>query len=247
MKRKSITILLALMLFFTLIPVSAFAAKNVQISVPAEYSIDGKTSYDLTQAEYDKLLKQVHDSIQSQLDEMCRGFYNYESMTVNDDCTGFTIVVNDVMQTEEEIAAESLMYEMRAQYAAYSGGKADGVRIFYDNMVGDTLWSKDVGEPDPLVLKSAPDQSGSSTASNSSNSSSKPASTPRPTPAPTPTPEPVRSAPTFSYVLNTNTGKFHYPDCKSVRQMKEKNKAFFEGTRDEVIAKGYQPCGNCHP
>ena len=127
MKRKSITILLALLLILTLVPVSAFAAKNVQISVPAEYSIDGKTSYDLTQAEYEKLLKKVHDSIQTELDEMCRGFFNYESMTVNDDCTGFTIVVNDVMQTEDEIAAESLMYEMRAQYAAYSGEKADGV------------------------------------------------------------------------------------------------------------------------
>lgn len=247
MKRNSITILLVFLLILTLVPVSAFAAKNVQISVPAEYSIDGKTSYDLTQAEYEKLLNQVHDSIQSELDEMCRGFFHYESMTVNDDCTGFTIVVNDVMQTEAELAAESQMYEMCAKYAAYSGGKADGVRIFYDNMVGDTLWSKDVGEPDPLVLKSTPGQAGSSTASNSSNSSSKPASTSNQTPAPTPTPEPVRSEPTYSYVLNTNTGKFHYPDCKSVRQMKEKNKYYFDGTRSEVINMGYQPCGNCHP
>lgn len=49
------------------------------------------------------------------------------------------------------------------------------------------------------------------------------------------------------YVLNTNTGKFHYPSCRSVKQMKDKNKAFYNGTRDEVIAKGYDPCGNCHP
>ncbi len=49
------------------------------------------------------------------------------------------------------------------------------------------------------------------------------------------------------YVLNTNTGKFHHPDCRSVSQMKDKNKQEIEATRDEVIAMGYEPCGNCHP
>ena len=55
------------------------------------------------------------------------------------------------------------------------------------------------------------------------------------------------SAPVSNYILNNNTRKFHYPDCRSVRQMKEKNKKYFEGTRDEVIARGYQPCQNCNP
>ena len=27
----------------------------------------------------------------------------------------------------------------------------------------------------------------------------------------------------MEYVLNTNTKKFHYPDCRSVKQMKDKN------------------------
>lgn len=56
------------------------------------------------------------------------------------------------------------------------------------------------------------------------------------------------SSPSASdYILNRNTGKFHYPGCKSVKQMKEKNKVYFNGTRDEAIAKGYQPCKNCNP
>ena len=50
-----------------------------------------------------------------------------------------------------------------------------------------------------------------------------------------------------TYILNTNTMKFHNPYCKSVKQMKDKNKAEFSGTRDELIARGYDPCGNCHP
>ena len=49
------------------------------------------------------------------------------------------------------------------------------------------------------------------------------------------------------YVLNTNTKKFHYPSCSSVKKIKEKNYSEFEGTREKVIAKGYEPCGNCHP
>jgi len=49
------------------------------------------------------------------------------------------------------------------------------------------------------------------------------------------------------YVLNTNTNKFHYPDCKSVKQMKEKNKKLFTGTREEIINMGYAPCKNCNP
>lgn len=50
-----------------------------------------------------------------------------------------------------------------------------------------------------------------------------------------------------NYVLNTNSHRFHYPDCSSVSRMSEKNKQVFEGTRDEIIAMGYTPCGQCNP
>ena len=50
-----------------------------------------------------------------------------------------------------------------------------------------------------------------------------------------------------TYVLNTNTKKFHYPDCSSVDSMSEKNKSVYTGTRDEVIAMGYDPCKRCNP
>ena len=49
------------------------------------------------------------------------------------------------------------------------------------------------------------------------------------------------------YIANKNTKKFHYPSCKSVSNMKEKNKWYFHGSRDELIGKGFQPCKNCHP
>lgn len=49
------------------------------------------------------------------------------------------------------------------------------------------------------------------------------------------------------FVINTNTGKFHKPDCKSVKKIKAKNKEEFNGSRDELIAEGYEPCSSCRP
>ena len=49
------------------------------------------------------------------------------------------------------------------------------------------------------------------------------------------------------YVLNTNTRKFHYQTCKSVKTIKQENFETFSGTREELIGQGYSPCGNCNP
>ena len=49
------------------------------------------------------------------------------------------------------------------------------------------------------------------------------------------------------YVLNTNTMRFHLPDCQSVQDMKEKNRKEFFGTREELLEAGYSPCGRCRP
>ncbi len=68
--------------------------------------------------------------------------------------------------------------------------------------------------------------------------------------------EEITSAPSSSqtssegeadYVLNTNSKKFHYPDCDSVKDMKEYNKQEYSGSRDDLIADGYSPCGSCKP
>lgn len=52
---------------------------------------------------------------------------------------------------------------------------------------------------------------------------------------------------TNNYVLNKNTKVFHYPYCSSVSQMKDSNKKEMKATRDEIINKGYKPCGKCNP
>ncbi|MCD8084060.1 MAG: DNA/RNA non-specific endonuclease [Clostridiales bacterium] len=50
-----------------------------------------------------------------------------------------------------------------------------------------------------------------------------------------------------TYVLNTNSKKFHRPSCSSVSKMKSSNRMDVTESRDEVIARGYVPCKNCNP
>lgn len=50
-----------------------------------------------------------------------------------------------------------------------------------------------------------------------------------------------------TFVLNTNTMKFHYPSCNSVPKISPENYETYTGTRYGVIAKGYSSCGSCNP
>lgn len=49
------------------------------------------------------------------------------------------------------------------------------------------------------------------------------------------------------YILNTSSKKFHSESCSLAGDISEKNKGEFEGTRDELISMGYDPCGYCKP
>ncbi len=50
-----------------------------------------------------------------------------------------------------------------------------------------------------------------------------------------------------TYVLNTNTHKFHYPSCSSAGQIKSSNRQDYTGSRSDLIAMGYDPCKRCKP
>ena len=50
-----------------------------------------------------------------------------------------------------------------------------------------------------------------------------------------------------TYILNTNTKRYHLQGCRSLSQMKDKNKRTFHGSKKELSRMGYQPCGNCNP
>lgn len=58
---------------------------------------------------------------------------------------------------------------------------------------------------------------------------------------------PVSQSEGTTYIMNTNTHKFHYPSCSSVDDMKEKNKKEYQGNREDLINQGYEPCKRCNP
>ncbi len=55
------------------------------------------------------------------------------------------------------------------------------------------------------------------------------------------------TSPLATYILNTNTKRFHLPDCSSAASIKEKNRQQCEDSREHLISLGYAPCGACHP
>lgn len=61
---------------------------------------------------------------------------------------------------------------------------------------------------------------------------------------PTTSPTEPETEPKVTYILNTNSKKFHKESCSS---LPTSNRQDYVGTRDEVVAMGYSPCGRCKP
>ena len=49
-----------------------------------------------------------------------------------------------------------------------------------------------------------------------------------------------------SYVLNTNSHKFHLPSCSSVDTISPKNRKDVNESREQIIREGYAPCKRCN-
>ena len=96
------------------------------------------------------------------------------------------------------------------------------VKVFRTDLQGDIVCTSD-GESVSFSVAKNPDADTLS-----------PQVKPTPTPAPAPADQESGAdrAFTVTYILNTNTGKFHNPSCSSVNQMNESNKQVFQGTRD---------------
>ena len=55
------------------------------------------------------------------------------------------------------------------------------------------------------------------------------------------------SGDTASYVLNTNSKKFHKPDCSNAASISAGNREDYTGDRNALLDDGYSPCGQCKP
>ena len=121
------------------------------------------------------------------------------------------------------------------------------VKVYRTDLQGDVICTSDGKTVSFSVARNADADTLASVGPNSTQSGGNTGTT-QPEQTVTPSQEEPTNAPVGTdYILNTNTHKFHYPGCSSVKQMAEKNKQSFTGTRDEVIAMGYDPCGRCHP
>lgn len=107
-------------------------------------------------------------------------------------------------------------------------------------------------EPEPVVDKTpviAEPEPAPDTPAAEESSVAAPDPTPAPVPVvtPEPAPEPEQSEQVeIVYVLNTNTKKFHKPDCPSVEDILPKNYAEMSD-RDKIISQGYKECKRCYP
>lgn len=121
-------------------------------------------------------------------------------------------------------------------FCVYAYNVQPGITIDY--ATGDSWLSSEKGNSDSssggnsAVSQSAADKSGTQQAAVQTESVKE-------------TSAPVGTG--TEYILNTNTKKFHYPSCSSVKQMKASNKKEYTGSRDDLIAQGYDPCKKCNP
>ena len=49
----------------------------------------------------------------------------------------------------------------------------------------------------------------------------------------------------YDYVLNTNSMKFHMPDCTYAAKISPNNRHDYHGYEQDLILMGYEPCGSC--
>lgn len=52
---------------------------------------------------------------------------------------------------------------------------------------------------------------------------------------------------TTEYILNTNTGKFHLPSCRYVKEIHDENRKTSTESRQQLMEQGYDPCKVCIP
>ena len=156
----------------------------------------------------------------------------------------------------------AFLWNVMPQYAVISCGKGNSyghphdeplsrlrdadVQVFRTDLQGDIVCTSNGSAVSFSVTRNR-DADVFAEIGGNSTQTAPPVNTDPPEDAPPVTDAPAETPQGTDYILNTNSRKFHYPDCPSAAKISEKNKAYFTGTREELIAQGYSPCGNCDP
>ena len=119
-----------------------------------EWNSDGSMTYRLTKEEHERLLQEVHAYVQEELDMMYASMFfpHFDSMTANEDCSVFTVVVLDIETSKAEQKSIPQLYKLGRMYAAYQGVEPGNIHIDYMTKMGNTFVTRD-SEKDEAPMK----------------------------------------------------------------------------------------------
>ena len=124
-----------------------------------------------------------------------------------------------------ELVARGVQMEA---YSVEDGGEGVCFNVYvYNNQPGITI---DYATGDSWLSENAPNQSSDAQADSNADTNAG-----------------GESAGEETYILNTSSMKFHDPDCSGAASIKEDNRQTYTGDREDLIAQGYAPCGQCNP
>ena len=120
-----------------------------------KWNSNGSITYRLTKEEHERLLQEVHAYVQEELDTMCDSLYfpHFDSMTANEDCRVFTVVVIDIETSKAEQKSIQQLYELGRMYAAYQGVEPGNIHIDYMTKMGNTFVTRDSEKDEAMTKK----------------------------------------------------------------------------------------------
>ena len=209
---------------------------DVTLTVSKDYAFEGKTSYALSRQEYYDLLDRLRQHVADEVSQMTKTggteFPHFESVSVSEDCSVYTVVVNDAnSRTPAEQSAPDRFKEYAEMYAAFNKSKLTDASVEYVTMNGNLL-SK-VGLVATGAVLALSENSFGSESSVTRNTTEAP-------PAPTPTPQAV---PSYSYDvwIPASGSKYHSkPNCGQM----DPDKASLVSV-EWARSNGYSACSKC--
>ena len=120
-----------------------------------EWNSNGSITYRLTKEEHERLLQEVHAYVQKELDTLCDSLYfpHFDSMTANENCRVFTVVVLDIETSKAEQKSIQQLYELGRMYAAYQGVDPGNIHIDYMTKLGNTFVTRDSEKDEAMTKK----------------------------------------------------------------------------------------------
>lgn len=252
-------IVIALLIFITsLISASTIsdetALTNLEISVEkTEYIIGDSTEVSLSLTPSDAII----DTLEISSNDVVSLDYSDDKAIItftSEGTASIYFIANDSIESNSiEITVKTDADDSLEQNTSSDNNAIDDTDIEGDNKEDN---SEDKSNQDESISSEDMNSNNNTdpstdTSENESSTSDKPSNT-EPEDEPNIDDSVTEEETTETYVLNTNTKKFHYPSCSSVSTIKAENYQEYEGPRDDLInkkydGKEYKPCGRCHP